>query len=135
MLRATGPLHVPYTLHIPYKHLFHAPKPVTLRSRLVHILLFASLNLDYLTFPFFSCIFLFLSCMQHEPLTKLLCQDLAQHNTVYSSFSRSFLSFLFKFLILYVCSIKQLISYVAFPAPLQQVLGVPAMAQATQKRC
>ena len=100
MLQATGPLHVPCTLHIPYKHLSHAPKPVTLHSRLVHILLFTSLNLDYLTSPLFSCIFLFLSHTQHEPLTKLLCQDLAQHNTVYSSFSRSFLSFLSKFLIL-----------------------------------
>ena len=52
-------------------------------------------------------------------MTKLLCQDLAQHNTVYSSFSRSFLSFPSKFLILYVRSIKQLNIYVAFPAPLQ----------------
>ena len=39
-------------------------------------------------------------------------------NTVYSSFSRFFLSFLSKFLILYVCSIKQSNSHVAFPAPL-----------------
>ena len=108
LLRATGPLHVPSTLHIPYKHLSHAPEPVTLRSRLVHILLFTSLNLDYLTLSFSSCIFLFLSRTQHEPLTKLLCQDLAQHNTLYSSFSRSFLSFLSKFLILYVRSRKQL---------------------------
>ena len=66
VLRATGPLHVPY------KHLSHVPAPVTLDSRLVHILLFTSLNLDYLTFPLFSCIFLFLSCTKHEPLTKLL---------------------------------------------------------------
>ena len=123
MLRATGPLHVPSTLHIPYKHLSHAPKPVTLRSRLVHILLFTSLNLDYLSFPLFYCIFLFLSRTQHEPLTKLLCHDLAQHNTVYSSFSRSFLSFLSKFLILYVRSIKQLNIYVAFPAPLHCQVG------------
>ena len=100
-------LYTSSTLHIPYKHLSHAPKPVTLRSRLVNILLFTSLNLDYLTFPFFSRIFLFLSRTQHEPLTKLLCQDLAQHNTVYSSFSPSFLSFLSKFLNLYVRSIKQ----------------------------
>ena len=101
-----------------YKHLSQVPEPVTLHSRLVHICLFTSLHLDYLTFPFSSCIFLFLLRTQHEPLTKLLCQDLAQHNTVYSSFSRSFLSFLSKFLILYVRSIKQLNIYVAFPAPL-----------------
>ena len=115
--RATGPLHVPSTLHIPYKHLSHAPEPVTLSCTctLVEV---TSLNLDYLTFPLFSCIFLFLSCTQHEPLTKPLCQDLVQHNTVYSSFSRSFLSFLTKFLILYVRSIKQLNIYVAFFAPL-----------------
>ena len=37
----------------------------------------------------------------------------AQHNTVYSSFFRSFLSFLSKFLILYVCSIKQLTSFMS----------------------
>ena len=108
LLRATGPLHVPCTLHIPYKHLSYAPEPITLQSpsctcTLVQV---TSLNLDYLTFPLFSCIFLFLSCTQHERLTKLFCQDLVQHNTVYSSFSRSFLSFLSKFLILYVSSIK-----------------------------
>ena len=97
LLRATGPVHLACTLYIPYKHLSHAAKPVTLRSRLVHILLFTSLNLDYLTFPLFSYIFLFFSCTQHEPLTKLLCQDVEQHNTVYCSFSRSFLSFLSKF--------------------------------------
>ena len=51
-------------------------------------------------------------------MTKLLCQDLAQHNTVYSSFSRSFLSFLSTFLISYVRSIMQLNIYIAFPAPL-----------------
>ena len=117
VLRATGPLHVPCALHIPYKHLSHALKPVTLHSCLVHILLFTSLNLDYLTFSLFSCIFLFLSRTQYEPLTKLLCQDLAQHNTVYNSFSRFFLSFLSKFFILYVRSIKQLNIYVAFSAP------------------
>ena len=99
---AAGPLHVSY------KHLSHVPEPATLHSRLVHILLFTSLNLDYLTFPLFSCIFLFLPGTRHEPLTKLLYQDLAQHNTVYSSFSSSFLSFLSKLLILYVRSIKQL---------------------------
>ena len=107
VLRATGHLQVLHTLHIPYKHLSHAPKPVTLHSRLVHLLLFTALNLDYLTFPLFFFVFLFLSRTQHEPLTKLLCQDLAQHNTAYSSFSRSFLSFLSKFLILFIRSIKQ----------------------------
>ena len=114
VLRAAGPLHVLY------KHLSHSPKPVTLHSTsctctLVQV---TSLNLDCITFPLFSCIFLFLSRTQHESLTKLLCQDLAQHNTVYSSFSCSFLSFFSKFLILYVRSIKQLNIYVAFPAPL-----------------
>ena len=117
VLRATGPLHVPCTLRIPYKHICHVPKPVTLHSpsctrTLVQV---TSLNPDYLTF--LLCLSI-LSRTQHEPLTKLLCQDLAQHNTVYSSFSRSFLSFLSKFLILYVRSIKQLNFYVAFSAPL-----------------
>ena len=114
MLRAAGPLHVPY------KHLSHSPEPITLHSpsctcTLVQV---TSLNLDYITFPLFSCIFLFLSRTQNEPLTKLLCQDLVQLNTVYSSFSCFFLSFLSKFLILYVRSIKQLNIYVTFPAPL-----------------
>ena len=31
VLRAAGPLHVPY-LHVPYKHLSYAPEPVTLHS-------------------------------------------------------------------------------------------------------
>ena len=59
VVRATVPLHVPCTLHIPYRHLSHAPKPVTLCSRLVHILLFTSLNLDYLTFSLSSVSFYF----------------------------------------------------------------------------
>ena len=96
-------------------HLSHFPKPVTLHSPSCTCILVqvTSLNLDYITFPLFSCIFLFLSRTQHEPLTKLLGQDLAQHNTVYSSFSRSLLSFLSKFLILYVRSIKQLTSFMS----------------------
>ena len=125
MLRATSPLHVPCNLPNPYKHLSYAPEPITLHflSCTCTLVQVTSLNLDYLTFPLFSCIFLFLSRMQHEPLTKLLCQDLTQHNTLYSSFSRSFLSFLSKFLILYVSSMKLLNIYVAFPTPLHPTIS------------
>ena len=49
VLRATGPLHVPYTLHIPCKHLFYAPEPVT-QSCTCTLVQVTSLNLDYLTF-------------------------------------------------------------------------------------
>ena len=48
MLRATGPLHVPYTLRIPCKHLSYAPEPVTL-SCTCTLVQVTSLNLDYLT--------------------------------------------------------------------------------------
>ena len=49
VLRATGPLHVPYTLRIPCKHLSYAPEPVTLSCTCtsVQVTLF---NLHYLTF-------------------------------------------------------------------------------------
>ena len=123
VLRAAG------LSHVPYKHLSQVPEPVTLHCRLVHILLFTLLNLDYLTFPLFSCFFLFLSHTQHELLTKLLCQDHAQHNTVYSSFSQSFLSFLAKFLILYVCSKKQSNSFVAFSVPLHCAVTIGTLSR------
>ena len=119
LLRATSPLHVPCTLRIPYKNLSHVPKPITLHSPSCTCTLVqgTSLNPDYLTFLLCPSI---LSRTQHEPFTKPLCQDLAQHNTLYSSSSRSFLSFLSKFLILYVRSIKQLNSFVTFSALLQR---------------
>ena len=63
VLRAAGPLHVPY------KHLPHFPKPVTLHSpsctcTLVQI---TSLNLDYLTILLFSCTFLFFCTRNMSP--------------------------------------------------------------------
>ena len=48
LLRATGPLHVPYTLRIPCKHPSYAPEPVTL-SCTCTLVQVTSLNLDYLT--------------------------------------------------------------------------------------
>ena len=81
VLRATGPLHVPYTLHNPYKHLSHAPKPVTLHSpSCTHTLVqVTSLNPNYLTL--LLCLSI-LSRTQHEPLTSRNAKTL-RNTTLY----------------------------------------------------
>ena len=86
MLRATSLLHLPYTLHNPYKHLSHAPRPVTLHfpSSTHTLVQVTSLNPNYLTL--LLCLSI-LSRTQHEPLTKPECQDLMQQNTVYIVFT------------------------------------------------
>ena len=60
VLRATGPLHVPYTLRIPCKHLSYAPEPVTL----VQV---TSFNLDYLTFSLSPVSFYFSHARNMNP--------------------------------------------------------------------
>ena len=66
MLGATGPLHVPYTLHIPCKHLSYAPEPVTLSCTctLVQVTL---PNLDYLTFSLSPVSFYFSHARNMNP--------------------------------------------------------------------
>ena len=66
LLRATGPLHVPYTLRIPCKHLSYAPEPVTL-SCTCTLVQVTSLNLDYLAFSLSPVSFYFSHARNMNP--------------------------------------------------------------------
>ena len=66
VLRATGPLHVPYTLRIPCKHLSYAPEPVSLSYTCTHVQV-TSLNLDYLTFSLSPVSFYFSHARNMNP--------------------------------------------------------------------
>ena len=66
VLRSTGPLHVPCTLRIPYKHLSYASEPVTL-SCTCTLVQVTSLNLDYLTFPLSPVSFYFSHARNMNP--------------------------------------------------------------------
>ena len=106
MLWATGPLDILQE----HPHLMSL-NPLPCIPHLIHTLVQVTLFIpDYLLFPLYLSIPLH---MQHETLTKLSCEDLAQHKTLYNSFSRSFFSFLSKFLNLYLRRIKQLTQFLS----------------------